>query len=160
MRRTGILLLTLAFGGCASAPRPISVPESQPGPDWAVVTKLSIGTLIRVEDRDGRFDRGALAAVDLAGLRLLSEGDPIDVQRSSVRRLFLLGGHRTARGAGWGALIGAAVGATLVAIAAPEGRLGWIALVAPLWAGIGAGAGALVGTSIREQTLVYEASGP
>ena len=156
-----LIVVLLATGACAARPTAVSVPDSTSRvPDWAAVIAVRAGALLLVEEKGGTRVQGNLETADDQGLRLRIDGASVQVPRLSVARVVRLGGRRTARGARWGALIGAAFGVGLTAIAAGEIDGGLMLIVGALWGGVGAAGGAAVGARAREQTVIYDATTP
>ena len=77
--------------------------------------------------------------------------------RAEIRRVILYKGRHASRGALWGLGIGTGTGLAVDTAAGPGYDFGERFLVTLMFVGLGSAIGALLGTLVREQGVIYEA---
>ena len=123
---------------------------------WDAVRALPAGARLEIEDRAGAFLEGRVRSVSDDGIALATKKATIDVQRSSVGRVILIGARQTGRRARRGFLIGAALGAAVTAIG--RAPAAWMLFISSGWGALGAAFGAIDGASTRERVVIYQAA--
>ncbi|MFQ5663781.1 MAG: hypothetical protein ACE5HL_08115 [Terriglobia bacterium] len=125
--------------------------------DWNNLERLPIGTLLIIEQTDGKRVKGHLMSVATDALSVHRGKAVVGVPRSGVSRVWLLGDNKLGTGALVGVVAGAIFGFSLCARTA-DGETGVCAAIwMPLFSGAGAGIGAAIGANVRERTLIYRA---
>ena len=119
---------------------------------------LPEGALVEVRNRSGAVVEGNIRAVSEDKMALNTVGAPIEVLRTSIGRVVLLGARTTRKNVRRGFIIGAAVGATHGALTADANRGTWMVLLAAIEGAVGAAIGAIHGAGSRERTVIYEAT--
>ena len=148
-----VVLLTLAVGQRASG-------QSDA---WDKVQALPAGAKIDVSLESNKLVTGTLAQVTPEGLALDRKGGPVQIARSDIRRVWLLGNGSRLKNVGIAALVGFAIGCPIGAGTAgyigdtnhPSLglRAGYCAALGGFGAGIGAGVVAPFPATKR--TLIY-----
>jgi hypothetical protein len=168
-----LLALTMTAAGAAHAAAQTAGPPPSSSPaagaqEWQGLSGLKPGKKILVEFKSGVTVDGKFVGVAGERLTLSAEGSTHALERSDIRRVYLLKGRWSRRkaarvGAVAGMLLGTVVGAGLMVKAEREPGFvaGGHADTGPVFAGMfvgaaaGAGAGALVGGK-RAGALLYE----
>ncbi len=149
---TPLLILTILIQS--------AVVFGQSADDWGQVSRLSIGTRVRVEPKAGRKIEGTIQTVDDSGIGLSVNGATQRVAAPDVRRLYLIEKGSAGKSAAIGAAVGAAAGGGVGAgaLAATGGSDDTAGVLAPFIL-VGAGVGALIGGVLgrKKAVLIYEA---
>jgi hypothetical protein len=144
----------IALAVCCARLLPMML-AAQSSSQWAPVVALPSGVLVRIEDSAGSVRAGQFLKADDQGLTITVAGRPVDISRTSVRRLYRISERKVRRYAWRGFIIGSAAGATLGAFAARTNKAQWSALMAIGWGTVGATIGAINGLD-REPVLIFE----
>ena len=118
----------------------------------------SIGSNIKVTTRDGRVQTGKLVLTSAAEITLMDGGRQVRVPFTEIRQVERRDGNvRKSTLIGLG--VGLAVGVVSLAAGGCTEDAGTFALECiGLWAGTGAGAGALTGVILKRSHVVYRAT--
>jgi hypothetical protein len=122
-------------------------------------TRLKPGDTVYVTDAQGREVKGKIRELTPSAL-MLDNGGGWTVQSREGSRITQKHGHKTAKGALWGLVAGAAISVwpAVVAGTCHEEDCQMVALVIPVFLGAGAGIGAAVGaTKPSKELVVYRA---
>jgi hypothetical protein len=105
------IALGVALTNCATGSRARLSPADSLA-DWSAVVALSPGDRLRIEKTGGTVMAGRLVAAGPTDVAIAgSHGDVTHVARADVERVFQAR-RRTAEKARWGAILGAAIGAS------------------------------------------------
>ena len=131
-----------------------ATPTAGVGDRWAPVTRLPVGTRLRVLLVDGREVEGLLTRAfdDRLAMRSIRSID--EWARASVARLDRQE-RRTRAGALVGAAVGAGVGAVIASLAVRSARDVWIPSMSAGWAGLGVWVGVVEGSGRVRFVTVY-----
>ena len=164
MRIVTLLLLTALINGtfltgCAGLRvqhhtrfQPTTLNQST-DPLWESVFAVLAGSSLHVELRTGDRIRGRFRSADEQTLILVQGRDIRSVPRAEIFRVLLDRGSHAKRGA----LIGLGSGAATAVIFCGQDCDGAGFLFGSMFGGIGAGAGALIGSVFPKRELIYEA---
>ncbi len=157
---TGVLLAMFLIVVAVEAAEPAQAPAQES--NWGNLARLPGGTLVIVEDIDGKLHRGCFVGMADDAISIRQRKRIRGIPRDRVERVWLLGGRKIAKGAAVGALSLGLIGALTYGIAgASSGESGEGAAGAIggglMFAGIGAGIGAAIGVGVRKRTLIYRA---
>lgn len=144
----GLRLLWL--GAALGVARPVSA-VAQPG--WDAVTGLTPRTFVRIERLDGSGIQARVSAVDDAQIVVGEGRKAIVIARADVRRIERANGTYAKEKFRNGFLVGAGIGSLIIIASVPA-----VAIMAPLWGGIGAAIGFTDGVAERKYTVIYEAA--
>lgn len=132
--------------------------------NWTNVAALANGTRLRIELTDRTRIAGRLESVSPERLVILAEGSvgPVEWQRDQVSRIEQRRGPRVKSGAGWGALVGAFVGAIALGTIEPRDAVTHDVLrshelpVLVMGTAVGVGAGSALNLARRRWVVVYQ----
>ena len=122
---------------------------------WESVAFIPVVSSVEVGLTTGETITGKFRSADERELVLEQDGLLRQVSRAEIRRVILYKGRHAGRGALWGLGIGAASGL----VTGIMSRCCGDPVVVPvtlIFSGLGAGIGALLGTFVRERTVIYE----
>jgi hypothetical protein len=143
--------LAVVMYAIALLPSMVAAQSSQ----WAPVMALPSGVMVRVQGVADSVQQGRFLHADDDRLTIKVATGPMDIPRTSVRRLYKVSERNVGRYALRGLVIGAAGGATLGALTAQTNKAQWSALMSVGWGTLGAAIGAINGLD-RDRVLVYE----
>ena len=130
---------------------------------WEAVKAIPSGEKLDVKLKTGKTVKGTLTSVSDTGVNLGRGSDAVTIGRDEIRQVYHAVKKSSGKPALRGALIGAAIGAGGIAIAAAaddtRGTDGELAAVLVAVTLAGAGVGALIGSLFRNKkklTLIYE----
>jgi hypothetical protein len=149
-------VFTVMFGGQVLAQQLSIV-----GPtDWTAVISLTSGSEVQVDLVSGQRATGRFVSATADDIHVAWGGAERTFAQRTVRRVVLVGRRQTGKYAKRGLLVGGLAGGLVGALAPQEGRVGWSIFTAGLWGAVGAGAGAMLGYSQRQETVVYVSNVP
>jgi uncharacterized membrane protein len=127
--------------------------------DWQSVLVLQPGISLDVEPLSGPKRRGQFVGAGSDWLAINISGKTVEVQRASVRRIYVIHERTVGRFAVRGVIVGTIAGAVLGATTAKTDKGQWSALMALGWGAFGALIGSLNGLD-RSEELIYQAATP
>ena len=134
---------------------------AEPAPDkpeldrWDAVLALPAVARVEIKNRAGAFLEGTVRSVDDERIVIEAKTSTVDVARSAVDRIVLIGARKTARFARRGFLAGAALGAAVAVIGRAPAYV--IAHLSAGWGVLGSGIGEVEGLQSRERVVIYQA---
>lgn len=131
-------------------PTVLSAQEVPGQPDWAAVQAIAKGKKVAIEMKSGARIEGKIINTSDIGLELIRKNKSVSVNRTEVRRVYLLRGGSRLKAA----LIGAFAG-FLHASGGSDSAADFMVGITLATAGVGAALGAIAGRGSK-RTLVYE----
>jgi len=151
----GVWIASLSFHAAAEA----QVTRPEPWRDWSNLSQLQSGRTVRIETtQPERKLRCRFVSSDQSGITVEHGGKSETIARANVRKVQAERGPMR-----YAPLIGAAAGGAVFAAVLAKSGLDIVPSGKALFAGVGAGIGALGGLGIRalgRYSLIYEAPKP